>query len=136
MELKKMLVHPRRARAVALANDLQLLTVIFPELARVIATAGQARPGFVLFGPFASLTKGKYKIEITYGPSEGEQRWEIVVGRRTIAAGNFASTSETDAAVTVPVELAADVDGFEVRSLFSGNGRLTLRSENSYNQAR
>ncbi len=44
MELKKMLVHPRRARAVALAHDLQLLTVIFPELAPVIATAGQAAP--------------------------------------------------------------------------------------------
>jgi poly(A) polymerase len=44
MELKKMLVHHRRAGAVSLAHDLRLLTVIFPELAPVIATAGQAPP--------------------------------------------------------------------------------------------
>jgi poly(A) polymerase len=42
-ELKKMLVHPRRARAVGLAQGLDLLTVILPELAPVCATAG--RPG-------------------------------------------------------------------------------------------
>jgi poly(A) polymerase len=38
-ELKKMLVHHRRARALALAHDLHLLTIIFPELAPVISTA-------------------------------------------------------------------------------------------------
>jgi poly(A) polymerase len=41
MELKKMLVHHRRARALALAHELRLLTIIFPELAPVVATAGQ-----------------------------------------------------------------------------------------------
>jgi len=42
-ELKKMLVHPRRARAVGLAQELHLLTVILPELAPICASAG--RPG-------------------------------------------------------------------------------------------
>src|SRR5262245_60658618 len=41
MELKKMLVHHRRARALALAHELRLLTIIFPELVPVIASAGQ-----------------------------------------------------------------------------------------------
>jgi poly(A) polymerase len=39
-ELKKMLVHPRRRRALELAHGLKLLAVILPELAPVIATAG------------------------------------------------------------------------------------------------
>ncbi len=39
-ELKKMLVHPRRARALTLFHDLRLLTIILPELAPVIATSG------------------------------------------------------------------------------------------------
>jgi poly(A) polymerase len=43
-ELKKMLVHPRRARAVGLAHELDLLTVILPELAPVCATAGLPGP--------------------------------------------------------------------------------------------
>ena len=38
-ELKKMLVHPRRARAMTMAHDLELLTMVFPELASVMATA-------------------------------------------------------------------------------------------------
>jgi poly(A) polymerase len=38
-ELKKMLVHPRRRRAIELAHGLHLLTVILPELRPVIATA-------------------------------------------------------------------------------------------------
>lgn len=46
-ELKKMLLSPRRRRAVELAQNLQLLTVILPELAPVVATgdalAGQNR---------------------------------------------------------------------------------------------
>jgi len=41
-ELKKMLIHPRRARAIALAHELKLLTVILPQLAPVIATHGLA----------------------------------------------------------------------------------------------
>jgi poly(A) polymerase len=43
-ELKKMLVHPRRARAVGLAYELNLLTVILPELAPVCVTAGLPGP--------------------------------------------------------------------------------------------
>jgi len=41
-ELKKMLVHPRRARAISLAHHLELLTIILPELTLVVATAGAA----------------------------------------------------------------------------------------------
>jgi poly(A) polymerase len=41
-ELRKMLVHPRRARAISLAHHLELLTVILPELTPVVATAGPA----------------------------------------------------------------------------------------------
>lgn len=44
-ELKKMLVHPRRRRALELAHSLQLLTVILPELGPVIArSAAPAGP--------------------------------------------------------------------------------------------
>lgn len=41
-ELKKMLVHPRRARAVALARDLQLLTVILPEMSGLVANTANS----------------------------------------------------------------------------------------------
>ncbi|MGQ0633892.1 MAG: CCA tRNA nucleotidyltransferase [Planctomycetaceae bacterium] len=39
-ELKKMLVHSRRARAVRLADELNLLAVVLPELEPVLRTAG------------------------------------------------------------------------------------------------
>src|SRR5207302_1579919 len=41
-ELKKMLVHPRRRRALELAHNLKLLEMILPELAPVIATVGRS----------------------------------------------------------------------------------------------
>ena len=40
-ELKKMLVHPRRTRAMQMAHDVQLLAVILPELGPIMATAGR-----------------------------------------------------------------------------------------------
>ena len=43
-ELKKMLVHPRRRQAVELARDLNLLSIILPELAPVIASAAESNP--------------------------------------------------------------------------------------------
>ncbi len=41
-EMKKMLVHPRRARAIMMAHDVALVAKIIPELSPVIATAGGA----------------------------------------------------------------------------------------------
>ena len=43
-ELKKMLVHDRRARAIDLTLDLKILTVILPELLPVVATQGTPAP--------------------------------------------------------------------------------------------
>lgn len=43
-ELKKMLVHPRRSRAMTLFQDLGLMTVVLPEMEPVVTTRGLAAP--------------------------------------------------------------------------------------------
>ena len=72
---------------------------------------------------------GKYEITIEYGPSEGAQTWDVAVGDgRVIASGVFAPTEEVDAKVIVPFDQQGITNGFQVRSLFLGTGRLTVRS--------
>jgi hypothetical protein len=93
-----------------------------------VAIGGQTPEGLLSFGPYASMMAGKYLAEIEYGPSEDAQTWDIIVGNRTIAKGVFDQTSAISARVTVPVELATDTNGFQVRSRFSGSGRLVVRS--------
>jgi hypothetical protein len=97
------------------------------------AIAGNAPAGVLTFGPYAALAAGKYEVQIGYGPSEGGQSWDVVgIGPRqqplNIAAGEFPATVQSDAVLKVPIELKTAVRGLEVRSKFSGSGRLTVRS--------
>jgi hypothetical protein len=93
------------------------------------ATGGQAPGGFLIYGPYAMLVPGAYEIAIEYGPSEGTQIWDIVIGDgRLIARGVFAPTEESNARVIVPFDTLSAASGLQVRSLFSGTGRLTVRS--------
>lgn len=97
------------------------------------AVAGQAPDGVLTFGPYTALAAGRYEVQITYGPSEGDQSFDVVgIGPRqqpvSIAAGDFPATAHNDAVLKVPIELKTAVRGLEVRSRFSGRGRLTVRS--------
>ncbi len=97
------------------------------------AVAGQAPAGVLTFGPYTALAAGRYEVQITYGPSEGDQSFDVVgIGPRqqpvSIAAGDFPATAQNDAVLKVPIELKTAVRGLEVRSRFSGRGRLTVRS--------
>ena len=98
-----------------------------------MAVAGAAPAGALTFGPYTTLAAGKYEVQIGYGPSRGSQSWDIVgIGPRqqplNIAAGEFPVTEQNDAVLKVPIELKTAVRGLEVRSKFSGSGRLTVRS--------
>jgi hypothetical protein len=93
------------------------------------AIAGQAPSGYLTYGPYATLVPGKYEVTIEYGPSEGAQTWDVAVGDgRVIARGVFAPTQEVDAKVIVPFDQQGVTNEFQVRSLFLGTGRLTVRS--------
>jgi poly(A) polymerase len=80
-ELKKMLVHPRRARAMTMAHEVQLLEVIIPELAPVIATSGSAAPGDrwritlrmleLLNGPRFELALAAVLLEVAFDATAG-----------------------------------------------------------------
>src|SRR5262249_3812173 len=111
------------------AEKLLSLTGIVDGTSRS-AIAGQTPGGFLTFGPYAMLAPGKYEITIEYGPSAGTQKWDVAVGGegRVVASGVFAPTDDVDARVIVPFDQQGITRALQVRSLFSGIGRLTVRS--------
>jgi poly(A) polymerase len=77
-----MLVHPRRARAMTMAHDVQILGMIVPELAPVIATAGRLaaldrwrttlRMLELLQGPRFELALAALLYELVFDTEPGE----------------------------------------------------------------
>ncbi len=90
---------------------------------------GKSKAGYLTFGPYASLSRGKYRFVFKYGPSSGQQEWDVVVpdggkGMRTLAKGMFAPTDNVGQEETVDVDLPIDVINLETRAHFAGSGTL------------
>lgn len=86
--------------------------------------------GLLMFGPYMSLERGKYQVTIVYGPSSGEQSWDVVSQQNDhatrIVGGNLAPTNRTDARVTTTLDLTKKAIGLEIRARYSGTGKLTV----------
>lgn len=96
------------------------------------AHEGDTPAGILTAGPAAGLAPGKYEVVVIYGPSAGEQVWDISSrtskGVRAIVRGAFKPTQRHDARIIIPIDLARRAQNFEFHSYFSGKGELTMRS--------
>lgn len=88
--------------------------------------------GILTAGPAAGLAQGKYEVVVLYGPSIGDQGWDISSrtskGVRAMVHGAFKPTQRHDARIVVPLTLTRRAQNFEFHSYFSGKGELTVRS--------
>lgn len=89
--------------------------------------------GYLSFGPYAALAAGHYRVVMTYGPSSGAQRWDIVglgpAGQPIeLRSGELPDTVHSGEQLVVELDLAAPVRGVEARTFFVGGGALTLGS--------
>lgn len=89
----------------------------------------KSKAGYLTFGPYVSLAQGKYRFAFKYGPSSGQQEWDIVVpdpvkGSRTLAKGTFAETDKSGQEMTVDIDIPRDIINLEARTHFSGSGTL------------
>ncbi len=93
-----------------------------------IAIKGQE--GLLMFGPYMSLVRGKYEVTIVYGPSIGNQTWDLCkrMGGKatTFMRGDLPPTKRTDARVVIPVNLTEMARGVEIRTRYSGTGQLAV----------
>jgi hypothetical protein len=96
------------------------------------AHEGDTPAGILTAGPAAGLAAGKYEIVVVYGPSAGDQVWDLSSrkskGVRAMAHGAFKPTRRHDARIAVPITLTRRAQNFEFHSYFSGKGELTIRS--------
>ncbi len=96
------------------------------------AHEGDTPAGTLTAGPAAGLAAGKYEIVVVYGPSAGDQVWDISSrkskGVRVMVNGAFKPTQRYDARLVIPITLERRIQNFEFHSYFSGKGELTVRS--------
>lgn len=93
--------------------------------------ANQASAGYLTFGPYASIARGRYRVIIRHGQVFGAQEWDVVApfpgqGSRVLANGVFPVTDKEDAQVAVEIDVPQDVLNLEVRTRFAGQGALVV----------
>jgi len=99
-----------------------------------LASDASEQPGFLTFGPYITLPAGKYHVLLQYEASGNEGaiagHWDI--GRFNSPGNEWAlhnenldSSRQTANAI---INLPEGVSGLEVRTFFSGSGRLSVKS--------
>jgi hypothetical protein len=103
-----------------------------------LAKAGHDRPGHVIFGPYAKLASGSYRVKVVYaaaGPrSSVAGSWDVVAWRgkqeSRVAEGNLSGTDGQKAALKASFLLPPDPEPavVEVRVLFPGSADVSVAS--------
>lgn len=84
--------------------------------------------GYLTFGPDASLSPGRYEVTVKY-ESEGETgSWDIVSTAGVLAKGSTPNTHGAVADMAVTVDVPKGAEDFQVRTFYSGHGRLAVLS--------
>jgi hypothetical protein len=92
-----------------------------------VATQG-TNVGYLTFGPDASLSPGRYDVTVKY-ESEGETgSWDIVSTAGVLAKGSTPNTHGAVADMAVTVDVPKGAEDFQVRTFYSGHGRLAVVS--------
>lgn len=92
-----------------------------------VATEGTSH-GALTYGPYASMDAGKYQVTIQY-QSQGETGvWDVVSDRTSLVKGPIPDSRGAIADITTTINLPDGAEGFQVRTFYSGHGRLTVFS--------
>jgi hypothetical protein len=90
--------------------------------------AVEGEKGLLMFGPYMSLAAGKYLVTIVYGPSSGDQVWDVRSQQNDrstlIVGGKLPPTNRSDARVSTVLNLTKRAIGLEIRARYSGTGQL------------
>jgi hypothetical protein len=86
--------------------------------------------GFLSHGPYLSLSKGKYRLTLTYASDMNLNWWDAVFYKKNkwIQMGKniLPNTNGRPEDISVEIEIADAVKPFEVRSYYSGHGRFEV----------
>lgn len=112
---------------ILMAAELPSMTGRAEGTARV-AQQGQDEAGFLSYGPYLSLPAGRYEVRLRYLSEGTGHRWDVVKGgaRQHLAGGPLPATADAVDTVSVVLDLPDGATDLEVRTVYSGAGRLEL----------
>jgi len=91
----------------------------------------QASAGYLTFGPYVAIARGKYRVVIKHGKVSGDQGWDVVApvsgeGFRVLAAGLFPATDKDGQETSAEIDVPSEFLNVEIRTRFSGQGALSV----------
>lgn len=96
------------------------------------------KPGHITFGPYISLSSGKYKFNINYMSSESNTTnvgtWDVVIALpkegKQLINGTIMGTNTKDAHIINTFTISEEYNDkkVEVRNFYNGTGNLTIKS--------
>jgi len=98
------------------------------ESASRVANSNLDGPGFLAYGPYVNIPRGKYRAVISYEATENGNRWDAgrfndLTKNVTVAGGNLPAGRGV---VNFDFELEKPLDQFEIRIWFDGYGSIAL----------
>ena len=95
-----------------------------------LVPAEKSRPGFLSFGPYATLPPGRYHYGIRYAShSSGSHTvgsWDIVAGAVNIRSGTLRGTEQRIERIEGTFEMGGSGTPVEIRTFFEGDGDLQV----------
>ena len=100
-----------------------------PDCLARSAVEGRDGPGYLTYGPYLDLPKGRYELTLTYRALGEGHVWDTAhaTGMQVGVQGPLPDTHGAVRQVTVPLAALEPLLAFEIRIHYSGQGRLSLR---------
>jgi hypothetical protein len=112
------------------ASNLPGIVVVKKGLMRV-ADQGVDKIGFLTYGPYIKLLKGRYTLAFEYESTADGNKWDYGVfsglSASNISLGEGYLGRSSDGFVKQSFEIDRDIDRFEIRTWYGGQGRLTVK---------
>ena len=103
-----------------------------PEERVRVAEQGRDSEGFLSYGPYIDLPKGRYTVQVDYASTAGGSRWDFGIfgnpGSPPVSLGGGEIGVSSKGQIEYTFETDRDLQRVEVRTWFGGTGRLMIRS--------
>lgn len=92
------------------------------------AAADGTNAGVLTYGPYATLNAGRYEVTIKYESESEAGSWDVISTAGVLATGSIPDSHGAVGDIVVTIDLPNDANDFQVRTFYSGHGRLAVES--------
>lgn len=92
-----------------------------------VATEG-TKAGCLTYGPYAMFDPGRYEVTVKYESEADAGSWDVISAGRVLEKGSIPDSHGVVDDLVVAVDLPKGAEDFQVRTFYSGHGRLAVES--------